>query len=310
MTKNYNIDSDLFFMLNTMPPNKEVQFVYIALDCTEGSCVGHWIWECALFLPAIKLLQTQLPHKIKILLNEPKLYKKNILSDFGFYESDIVYSNKLENFPINGGDNRKYIHPEESEYTLYLPNIHYLWITHKERRIFFDCLNSFRNYYIQQLPDITKSTKISCVVRSIKENYFINKREFVNKDEVYNMLEKKGVNIICTDYMTSFLPQFHEILKSKVIILEMGSVFTINVAFIASNSHIILLNDFWNYDNYNSCWMEVIKKLSSERNNTIERFPTEKAVGPDFKVGGHDFSIDTDKLEKRISEILLEENLQ
>jgi len=284
---------DLFFVLNTMPSNKETQFAYISLDCNEGMCVGHWIWECAFFLPAIKELRKKLP--LKILLNEPKMYKKNILSDFGFYESDIVYSNKLEQFPIH--NHGKCIYPEESEFLLYVPNILYLWSIGLETSLFFECLNSFRNYYVQQLPDLTKSIPISYIARSRKENYTSNYREFINKEKIENLLQKKGVNIIYTDSMTSFVPQFYEILKSKVIIIEMGSAFTINVSFIASNSHIIVLNDTWDYYNCNNGWFHVLRKLVTERNNTVEIFSK-----------GHwrdAFTIDKDKLEKRVSDILI-----
>lgn len=43
--------------------------LYISLDTYEGAlCVGHWIWECALFLPHIKEIQKEMPNQIKILL--------------------------------------------------------------------------------------------------------------------------------------------------------------------------------------------------------------------------------------------------
>ena len=109
-------------VLNTFNNKKEVSFAYVSLDTEEGSsCVGHWIWECALFLPDIKDLQKTLPYKLKILLREPKQYKINILSDFDFHDDDIIYNNKMSNdHRVSGGFQIQYVSPQELEYILYV----------------------------------------------------------------------------------------------------------------------------------------------------------------------------------------------
>lgn len=271
--------------------------VYVSLDTTESSCVGHWIWECALFLPYIKHLQKTLSYTVKILLRELKQFKKNILSDFDFDDTDIVYSSKMISDHRGSGTwQEHYIIPEESEYIVYLPKFFYLWQTNIHKSLFFDCLDRFREYYIQKIPDTSKSIPITYVARSRKENYNKNYREFINKDEIRKMLDENKVNILDIDDLTSLTPQFSSILKSKTIIVEMGSAFQINAAFLASGSRIIVINDLWDYDNSDTPFFQIMRKLMIERNNTVEIFST-GGIKP--------FTVDKESLEKRVSELMV-----
>lgn len=168
-------------VLRTCANNEEVSFAYVSLDTTEGSCVGHWIWECSLFLPYIKEVQATLPHRLKIVLHDRKLYKTSILSDFDFHDDDIVYSTKMVSDPRGTGTSQEsYVIPEEQNYILYLPQFFYLWKTNVQSSLFFECLARFRDHYIQKMPNITKSIPITYVARSRKENYADNYRKFIN----------------------------------------------------------------------------------------------------------------------------------
>ena len=285
-------------IVNTFKNKEEISYGYVSLDTIEGSsCVGHWILECSFFLPYIKELQKTVPYKLKILLNGSKMYKTNILSDFDFHEADIVYTTKMLN-DLRGNCTwqEKYVIPEDSEYILHIPKFFYLWQTTIHTSLFFECITKFREYYIEKLPNITKSIPITYVARSKKENYKPSTREFINKEEIRNMLSEKGVNILDTDGLTSFIPQFHDIIKSNTIILEMGSAFLINAVFIASNSHIIMINDNWDYNADNNTHIELLRKIMKERNNTVEIF----SKGEGTKA----FNVDKDLLEKRVSDIL------
>jgi hypothetical protein len=179
-------------ILNTFKNKGYIQYAYVALDNAEGSsCVGHWFWECALFLPDIQQLQKTLPYKLKILLHEPKKYKTNTLSDFGFYHEDIVYSKKKENDKRGTGTwQENHVIPEESEYLLYLPKFFYLHHTNTNATSFLECLNKFRNHYIEKIPNTAKTIPITYIARSLKENYKSNYREFNNKKEIRDMLVK------------------------------------------------------------------------------------------------------------------------
>ena len=192
---------DLFRIIDNCKSKDRPSFIYISLDTIEGSSsVGHWIWECSLFLPYIKdLVKTP----FKILLKEKKNYKLNILSDFGFYDDDIVYSNKMAS---DGQTNQEqYVIPSEEEYIMYVPKFFYLWNTVLENNVFLDAFNRFRDYYA--LPDIVKTTPISYIARSRKENYLTNYRHFVNVDEFIEMINMKNVNIIDVDNFSSLKPQ-------------------------------------------------------------------------------------------------------
>lgn len=258
---------DNFYIINNCPTNIPPAFVYISLDTTEGECVGHWMWECALFLPYLK--EIQLP--IKILLHTSKTFKTNILSDFGY--CDIVYSPNMIRDPRGGGTwQEQYVSPQESEYVMYVPKFFYLWNTSVSSTLFFESLTLFRNHYLNKVENHTKVISFSYVRRSKKENYAINNRKFINQDDFEALLHQHNVHMIDTDQMTSLAPQFEDIIQSNTIIVEMGSAFTINAAFFASNSHIIIINDAFNYHTCDNPFFHIFRKLMQERHNTIDIF--------------------------------------
>lgn len=283
-------------LIRTINTTTETPFIYVSMDTAEGTgCVGHWIWECALFLPYIKDIQKKITIPLKILLNEKRRYKTNILSDFGFYEDDIIYSTRMKK---DGNTWREYyVIPVENEYMMYAPKFFYYWKTSINTAEFFNALERFREFYISKLQPITKTTSIIYVARSRLENYATNKREFINFDDFCAMLVKRCVDILNVDTLSSLTPQFQAILNAKTIIVEMGSAFQINAAFIASNSHIIIINDICE-PNYHVCswsFIQIYKKLMSLRNNTFEIFSRTK-LGKSFHIDLTDFNLCIDKL--------------
>lgn len=302
---NYLKYMELIRIINKNTTNINQEFIYVSLDTTEGSnCVGHWIWECALFLPRIKELQSKSKIPFKILLHEKKLYKTNMLSDFGFHECDIVYSSNMVQDPDGTEQpHNKYVYLSEDnlDHIVYVPSFFYVWninIGNKEIfNKFYNFLNEFRMHYIKNIPDTTKTIPISYVARSKVENYRPNFRNFMNADAFCNLLENKMVNIIRTEALQSFNPQFHDIIKSKVIIVEMGSAFTINAVFIAMDSHIIIINDNWGYHSAGQSFFHIFRFLMKERNNTVEIFSSGS--------GTQNFSVNIDAFKKRIDELLV-----
>jgi len=272
----------------------DAAFIYVSMDTAEGAgCVGHWIWECALFLPYIKDLQKQTEKPLKILLNQKRRYKTNILSDFGFYEDDIIYSSQM----AKGGDQwqEQYVVPNEDKYIMYVPKFFYPWNTYIHTDIFFIAIERFRQFYISALPPIAQDTPITYVARSRVENYARSARAFINMDEFCNLIDKKGIETLHVDTLSSLTPQFKAILSSKTIILERGSVFTINAAIIARNSHIIILNDFYETDSTDP-HMKVLQKLMYLHNNTFHIFSRGSSTNP--------FNVDIPEFEKCIDSIL------
>jgi len=283
-------------LIRTINTSTETPFIYVSMDTAEGkTCVGHWIWECALFLPYIKDIQKKTTIPLKILLNEKRRYKTNILSDFGFGEDDIIYSEKMAKDGNSWQEH--YVIPDENEYMMYVPKFFYLWSVSLNSTEFFDALEQFRSFYISTLPPIIKTTSIVYVARSRLENYQPNKREFTNFDDFCTMLDKKGVNILNVDTLSSLTPQIQAILSAKTIIVEMGSAFLINVAFIASNSHVIIINDTSrpNFSVCNDSFIQIYRHLTYLRNNTFEIFS--------YGDNRHPFSIDLNKFENRINQL-------
>jgi hypothetical protein len=185
--------------------------------------------------------------------------------------------------------------PEESEYIMYVPKFFYFWNTFIHTTLFFESLTLFRNHYIQQLSGIEKNIPISYITRSRKENYRNNYRDFINRDEFEQMLDSKKVHMINTDNFSSLTPQFQDIVQSKIIIVEMGSAFTINASFFASNSHFIIINDMFNYHYSDYPFFHIIRKLMEERNNTVEIFSYGVIPNP-ININIHEFNHVLDKI--------------
>jgi capsular polysaccharide biosynthesis protein len=240
------------------------------MDTSEGGCIGHWVWEAAIFLPYIKDIQKKETKPLKILLNNKRVYKTNILSDFGFYEADIIYSTNM----VQDGNTwqEKYVTPTDTSYMMYVPKFFYLWNTFPSTHTFFEALHRFREFYISSIPPTTKTIPILYVARSYKENYSLNARAFVNMEEFRTMLVKNNVKIMEVDEFTSLTPQFQEILSANVIITEMGSAFIINGCFMASNSRIIVLNDMFNYHTCDYGFFQVKKTIMPDRKNIVDIF--------------------------------------
>ena len=277
--------------LDELKSMNDISILYISLDVTEGGCVGHWIWECALFLPHIKNIQNELLKPIKIILYDRKQYKINILSDFGFNESDIEYSTHLIKDGIDLPEN--FVSIIDTNHVIYAPKFFYLWNVLLDNTYFYSALNSFRKYYIDKLDNTIKTIDITYVARSKKENYFASPRTFNNNYDFQTMLEENNVNILNVDSLYSFQPQVEIILKSNIIIVEMGSAFTVNAFFIAENSHIIIINDFYNYHDTSASFFKIFRKIIQERNNTVEIFSYGKVR--------ESFNVDIDAFKNRIN---------
>jgi capsular polysaccharide biosynthesis protein len=281
-----------FGILQTTSNNPK--HIYCLLDTKDASdCVGHWIWECAIFLPYVQTLRRILANNtLTILLCNKKRYKRNILQDFHISESDIAYS---ESMTGNSIEQSNHVVPMESEYVAYVPHFLYFHGVTTNTTLFFHYVNTFRSYYMK-VPLEKKTIDVLYVRRSKKEHYKGNFRHCMNMDETLAMMERNGVTMMDVDEFSSLQPQFDMVLRSKVIIAEMGSAYSINGCFLATNSHIIVLNDYNNlYDPFHE-YMRVQKKLMLDHNNTFESFVvkhTEKTP----------FSIDVDQLETRIYEI-------
>jgi capsular polysaccharide biosynthesis protein len=188
-----------------------------------------------------------------------------------------------------------YVLPSESEYILYVLPFFYIWTSTIENTLFCDYWARFRRHYADPLEIVEKTIPILYVARSKKENYTTHHRNFENMDAFIELLKKHNVHIMDVDEFTSLQPQFDLVLKSKVIIVEQGSGYSMNSVFIAANSHVILLNDCWDVTNIITPFYVFSRKIMSERNTTVEVFSKGKHATP--------FTVDLEEFEKRLQHL-------
>lgn len=295
------MNSELFERINDIPNPDENTSYYCILDTSEGSdCFGHWIHECALFLPFVKELRAEYP-TMKILLHCKRRYKLNTLIDFGFTENDIEYSSfMLESTKCHcdswNSENDHLLHgwvlPVKKNYVAFLPKFPFVNVTVKENKILQTVAHAFKEFY-DIYSEKEKTIPILYLIRSRKENYESpNKRQLVNLDEMLEMLKKHNVEILDVDTLSSLRDQIEIVQKAKVILNEFGSV-TVNNCFFSSFSHCIILNRIPVGQNL----IDVIEHFIEDSHSTWEYLDS-------LFPGYHEIKVDLPLLEKKIVSFL------
>ncbi len=256
---------DSFFNVYTNPT--EGLGVYCSLDTMEGNrCFGHWVVECAIFLPYIKILKKEYPD-LKVILGEEKRYKKNILYDFDILKDSILYKN------ITHTDSEKtfetYLIPKT--YTLFFkPKFQYMAQVTIQNTLFFKALDDFRSHYSYSL---IRPKTIECVYIPFSklENYGDDnkpKRPYKKNNDIHDLCLKNNIFILNIDTFNSFQEQIDIILKSKVIICDSGSAFTVNVGLFSHDATVLLLNAR-HLQNLGSQTQALLNHLNSNSSNKI-----------------------------------------
>lgn len=279
------------FDLQIIHSGDTTDFVYLALDTLEGSeCFGHWIWECGLFLPFVSEIEKQVGKPIKLLLRSQKKFKDIILRDFGFGADRIDYCDNL----IQIGDDwqEKCVHPLHNNYSIIRPPFFFVWQTYKSK-LFYRCLARFRDHYGCNKPTV-KSIPVLFIPRTSRENYTLNKRGFVNDEEVRSMLQRNCCHILDLDNITSFQDQIRMVLSAKTIIVEFGSAFTVNCCLMGHDSHVLVFNDYYDLQNSDVSFIQIMRLLLGASGITYDVLSRQT----DAKA---DFTLDIADLEKRIT---------
>jgi hypothetical protein len=171
---------------------------YLLLDSIEGKdCFGHWMIECALFLPYLDALRAHSPLPLKILLTSPKHYKKVVLSDFGIREEDIEYSNRSNH--LGGAWQRTHVIPVTEEYEAYRPNYTFCWDTSLENTLYFQHIRLFCEHFMKS--PVEKDIDVLFLKRSAKENYHPGGRVFANLDIIIETMKSKNYKILEVEYL-------------------------------------------------------------------------------------------------------------
>jgi hypothetical protein len=274
--------------------------VYLLLDTYEGKdCVGHWLWECANYLLYFKSLKLIYP-KLKILFAYRKKYKEIFYKHFDISDNDISYNGTIKDFPNYRFGIMKYhcfgelVIPNDSNFIIIIPRFTYpFYLMHyadEEYRVLF---RNFKNGL--KIPNnIQKKVDFIYLIRSRginSENYKTgtNVRKFYNLDDVINLMNKKGIEIVDVSNLSTLQEQINIIQSARNIIVEHGSSWFINGLILSSNIHIIVLNKkqigVFNFE------IELLK----EQNNTCEFIESTKDC--------NNIIIDISYLEKRIDQL-------
>ena len=274
--------------------------VYLLLDTYEGKdCVGHWLWECANYLLYFKSLKLIYP-KLKILFAYRKKYKEIFYKHFDISDNDISYNGTIKDFPNYRFGIMKYhcfgelVIPNDSNFIIIIPRFTYpFYLMHyadEEYRVLF---RNFKNGL--KIPNnIQKKVDFIYLIRSRginSENYKTgtNVRNFYNLDDVINLMNKKGIEIVDVSNLSTLQEQINIIQSARNIIVEHGSSWFINGLILSSNIHIIVLNKkqigVFNFE------IELLK----EQNNTCEFIESTKDC--------NNIIIDISYLEKRIDQL-------
>ena len=191
--------------------------IYLVLDSLEGKeCVGHWLWECSIYVQFFKELQTIYP-SIKILMNGYKRYKEQFCELLGVDKKYLEYTYLL------------YLHLKNT-------------VLHNSYRKLFTEMNSMFPF----TPIIEKTVPIIYMRRSLdtNENYKngTNRRKFNNLDTVIKFIQNKEIPIYDVKDFSNLKEQIEVVEKAKVIIVEHGSAWYINGILFSRGTHIIILN--------------------------------------------------------------------
>ena len=261
--------------------------VLCILDTKEGSdCFGHWIYECAIFLPAILRIRKQYP-SLKLVLNCSRKYKLNTLIDFNFLDSDIIYNDKYTSETL-----LSWLESPIENALIFIPKFFFVQITLIETPMFLPCLMDFQRHYKNLIGHVDKTIDFLYLIRSRKELYNSpNKRTFINIDAVIKLCDKYSIEIFDVDKATSIREQVKKVLQSKVVIHEYGSAL-VNSTFFANNSHSLILNHIQLGEGH-TILNDHMMQLNAV---THDIFPTTTG-------DWHSIEIDINALEKRILEL-------
>ena len=250
--------------------NSDDTSIYLVLDSLEGrECVGHWLWECSIYVPFFKRLQMIYP-TLKLLMNGYKRYKEQFCEILGVDKSYIEYESDIDVYrpTVAGRDiSAELYYPLCKEYTVIVPRYTYLLLLSIcEDSEFRDLFRKMKELF-PLTPAITKSVSCIYMIRSNTSDTYARGsgiRDFLNLNDVVNTVKSYSIPIYDVKDFTSLREQISVVERAKVIIVEHGSAWFINAILFARGAHIIVLNKL-----PIGC-IELEDQLSIESGNTYE----------------------------------------
>lgn len=223
----------------------DVNYYYI-MECPGDSAFAHWIYECFIYIPILKLLLLKNPN-IKIFCRYTQKFIKNFIN---LFIKNVTIVNEIN--PNN---------------ICYFTRPFSLNDVEIDLNYFDFYINLYLEYIDIKIPfKDNKKYNIIFLPRNTKDNYKPNDRIINGSDDIENNIKKIGGLIIDTYDLDDIEKQFDIIRNSNIIILDFGSSYFVN-GIIAFNSNIIVLdtNGFSSQLKYPS--IKKLHDLISVKNN-------------------------------------------
>jgi hypothetical protein len=230
---------------------------YYILDTNE-TAFAHWIYDSCIFINELIELN-KINSNIKILTKNNKKYVKSFLKFFNI-------NNKIVN-TINNFNN-----------ITYSPLMISLNFTHKNPKTdnYFNYhLDYYINYITNNIINISHTNK--CIF--LPRNDFENKVEYKlnNIDIIKDIIINNGGIVLDTYHLNNIKYQFSILNNSDIIIIDFGSSFLVNCAFL-KNKKIYVIN---NHNSFhvqmdNNPYLKHIVETKILNNNYIELITTEQ----------------------------------
>jgi hypothetical protein len=214
-----------------------VQNMYFAFDTIYENAFGHWVFECAIYLPLYKLLRARIPN-LKLYLKSAKTYKTLFCKYFDIHKDDVVYE-----FDVAHQSVCYFPSPISA---LNVPCLHTDYVKHLD--LFWDNFRLFnaRNHHEVDLNvcghtgiDAVESHVVTVLPRQKKENYNSNDREVPFNKIIEYVTTIPDHVLLHTDAVEDLQHQIEVLRKSKIIVLTDGAAFHVNGMF-CYNKNIIV----------------------------------------------------------------------
>ena len=227
---------------------------YFILD--TSTAFAHWIYESFIFISElIELNKTN--NNIKILTKNNKKYVKSFLKFFN-----------INNEIVNTIDNYNNI--------TYSPLFMSLNFTHKNPKN-----DNYFNYHLDYYIDYIKNNIIN--IPSINKCVFLPRNDlenFVeikinNKDKIKEIIINNGGIVLDTYHLNNIKYQFSILNNSDTIIVEYGSSFLVNCAFLKNKKiYVINNNNSYHIQMITNPYINYFVQKNILNNNYIELFNT------------------------------------
>ncbi len=223
---------------------------------------GHWVFECAVFLPFVQNFTNYTNFSILVNKNSERKYKKSFFKLFNINDKNIQY---IDNADINT-TNISYKNIPKNNIAIVCRNF---ILNQVPNSLNNDLIETYKflidNFRKIILSDIDCEKKIENLVlpRSNLENYLPNDRQ-INYNSLYTLLKNKEYIMYDTQKTDNFIEQVLLIQKSKNIYIYWGSTYLVN-GFFSKNSNIYMAMNNNNYNSY-----DIIQPLFKVLKNRIE----------------------------------------